>query len=85
MLITPSIPVAADIIHLLNLLARVGWSLRCRTSGGSIDGAVSRRGIVDSAGVLDRGKGTGWIAWKPGRSRSRPRESEPAIGSPVEQ
>jgi hypothetical protein len=38
MLITPSIPVAADIIHLLNLLARVGWSLRCRTSGGSIDG-----------------------------------------------
>ena len=29
---------------------------------------------------MDRGKGTGWIAWKPGRSRSRPRESKPAIG-----
>jgi hypothetical protein len=24
-------------------------------------------------------KGTGWIAWKPGRSRSRPRASEPAV------
>src|SRR5215831_8012809 len=23
------------------------------------------RGTVGSAGVLDRGKGTGWIAWKP--------------------
>ena len=23
------------------------------------------RGFVGSAGVLDRGKGTGWIAWKP--------------------
>jgi hypothetical protein len=37
-----------------------------------LDRTVSRRGIVDSAGVLERGKGTGWIAWKPGRSRSRP-------------
>jgi hypothetical protein len=26
----------------------------------------------------------GWIAWEPERSRSRPRESKPAIGSPVE-
>ena len=30
--------------------------------------------IVGSAGVAERGKGTGWIAWEPGRSRSRPRE-----------
>src|SRR5262249_458174 len=28
----------------------------------------------------ERGKGTGWIAWKPGRSRSRPRASAPAMG-----
>ena len=52
---------------------------------GSIDEPVKRRGIVGSAGVLDRGKGTGWIVWEPGRSRSRPRESKPAIGSPAEQ
>jgi hypothetical protein len=26
----------------------------------------------------------GWIAWEPERSRSRPRESKPVIGSPVE-
>jgi len=38
------------------------------------------RGIVGSAGVLDRGKGTGWIAWEPERSRSRPRESKPTLG-----
>ena len=49
-----------------------------------MDEAVNRRGIVGSAGVLDRGKGMGRIAWKPGRSRSRPRESKPAIGSSVE-
>ena len=38
------------------------------------------RGIVGSAGVLARGKGTGWIAWEPERSRSRPRESKPTLG-----
>src|ERR1700719_2159301 len=42
------------------------------------------RGIVGSAGVLARGKGTGWIPWEPERSRSRPRESKPTLGSPVE-
>src|SRR5262249_12353985 len=47
--------------------------------GGSIDETVKRRGAVGSAGVVERGKGTGWIAWKPGRSRSRPRASEPAV------
>jgi len=39
------------------------------------------RGFVGSAGVLDRGKGTGWIAWEPERSRSRPRESSRHLGS----
>jgi hypothetical protein len=58
--------------------------LLCEGSRGSIDETVSRRGIVDSAGVLERCKGMGWIAWEPERSRSRPRESKPAIGSPVE-
>jgi hypothetical protein len=28
--------------------------------------------------VAERGKGTGWIVWEPGRSRSRPRASAPA-------
>jgi hypothetical protein len=37
------------------------------------------RGSVDSAGVLDRGKGIGRTAWEPERSHSRPRESTPAI------
>jgi hypothetical protein len=45
----------------------------------------SWRGIVGSAGVVDRGKGTGRVAWEPEMSHSRPRESEPAIGSPGEQ
>src|SRR6516164_11245262 len=27
-------------------------------------------------GSQERGKGTGWIAWKPGRSHSRPRASK---------
>src|SRR6516164_440327 len=31
-------------------------------------------------GSQERGKGTGWIAWKPGRSRSRPRASKPIPG-----
>jgi hypothetical protein len=35
------------------------------------------QGFVGSAGVLERGKGTRWIAWKPGMTHSRPRESEP--------
>src|SRR6516165_9809166 len=55
------------------------WSLRRGKCGGSIDETVKRRGVVGSAGVVERGKGTGWIAWKPGRSRSRPRASEPAV------
>src|SRR6476620_11698404 len=38
------------------------------------------RGIVGSAGVLARGKGTGWIAWETETSRSRPRESKPTLG-----
>jgi hypothetical protein len=42
------------------------------------------RGIVGSAGVLERGKGTGRIAWEPERSRSRPHESKPALGQPAE-
>ena len=40
----------------------------------------SRQGVVSSAGVLDRGKGTGWAAWEPEMSHSRPRESDPATG-----
>src|SRR5208283_1448965 len=41
--------------------------------------------MVGPAGVLDRGKGMGWIAWEPVRSRSRPRESAPANGRPADQ
>jgi hypothetical protein len=37
------------------------------------------RGIVG----LARGKGTGWIAWEPERSRSRPRESKPTLIVPT--
>ena len=43
------------------------------------------RGNVGSAGVADRGKGTGWIAWEPEMTHSRPRENTPAIGSPADQ
>src|SRR5262249_19688997 len=39
----------------------------------------TRRGIVGSAGVVERGKGTGWIAWEPGRSRTRPCACKPAF------
>ena len=46
---------------------------------GAASTRPSRRGIVDSAGVLDRSKGTGWIVWEPGMFHSRPRESEPAM------
>jgi hypothetical protein len=35
---------------------------------------------VSSAGVVERGKGTGWVAWEPEMFHSRPRESEPALG-----
>ena len=42
------------------------------------------RGIVGSAGVLERGKGTGRIAWEPERSCSRPHESTPELGQPAE-
>src|SRR5262245_37009586 len=54
-------------------------SLRSVNVGGSNDETGKMRGVVGSAGVVERGKGTGWIAWKPGRSRSRPRASEPAV------
>jgi hypothetical protein len=59
--------------------AKVPTSLRRGKRGGSIDETVKRRGVVGSAGVVERGKGTGWIAWKPGRSRSRPRGNKPAV------
>ena len=42
------------------------------------------RGIVGSAEVLERGKGTGRIAWEPERSCSRPHESTPELGQPAE-
>jgi hypothetical protein len=38
------------------------------------------QGSVGSAGVVERGKGTGWVAWEPEMFHSRPRESEPALG-----
>ena len=34
---------------------------------------------VDSTGVLERGKGTGRVAWEPEMIHSRPRENEPAM------
>ena len=52
--------------------------------GGSIDDTVRVR-IVGPAGVLDRGKGMGRIAWEPVRSRLRPSESVPANGRPADQ
>src|SRR6516225_11345974 len=36
-----------------------------------------RRGLVGSAGVLEQGKGIGWVARKPARSRTRPRVHMP--------
>src|SRR5215475_6550659 len=39
-----------------------------------------RQGAGDSAGVLDRGKSAGRIAWEPEMAHSRPRGSEPAMG-----
>ena len=35
------------------------------------------QGHVGSTGVQERSKGTGWIAWRPERSQSRPRNDEP--------
>src|SRR6516165_6403455 len=49
------------------------------SAGAASTKPLTRRGVVGSAGVVERGKGTGWIARKPGRSRSRPRASEPAV------
>ncbi len=43
------------------------------------------RGVAMTAGVLDRGKGMGRIAWEPVRSRLRPSESVPANGRPADQ
>jgi hypothetical protein len=36
-----------------------------------------RRGFVGSAGVLEQGRGIGWVARKPVRSRTRPRCNMP--------
>jgi hypothetical protein len=38
-----------------------------------------RRGLVGSAGVLEQGRGMGWVARKPVRSRSRLRRSMPGL------
>ena len=38
------------------------------------------QGIVGPAGVLERGRGTGWVAWKPGRSHTRPHDVSRIIG-----
>ena len=44
------------------------------------------QGIGGSAGVLDRSKGTGWVAWKPERTHSRPHDERAGQeGSPAEQ
>jgi len=44
------------------------------------------RGTVGSAGVVDRSKGTGWVAWEPERPHSRPRaRARRPSGSPAEQ
>jgi hypothetical protein len=37
------------------------------------------QGHAGSAGVVERGKGTGRVAWEPEMFHSRPREREPAI------
>ena len=42
------------------------------------------RGIVGSAGVLDRGKGTGWIAWEPGDPAHAHARASRHLGSSVE-
>ena len=40
-----------------------------------------RRGLVGSAGVLEQGKGTGWIAREPVISRARPRVQHAGKGA----
>src|ERR1700736_1748947 len=44
-----------------------------------------RRGLVGSAGVLEQGKGVGWVARKPARSRTRPRVQHAGQGTPADQ
>lgn len=44
-----------------------------------------RRGLAGSAGVLEQGRGLGWTARKPVRSRSRPRVQHAGAGTPAEQ
>src|SRR6516162_7579078 len=44
-----------------------------------------RRGFVGSAGVLEQGKGVGWVARKPARSRTRPRVQHAGQGTPADQ
>src|SRR5208283_1804211 len=43
------------------------------------------RGFVGSAGVLEQGKGVGWVARKPARSRTRPRAQPAGQGTPADQ
>ena len=47
-----------------------GGAMRGRTSPSN----HSWRGHVDSTGVLEHSKGTGWNVWRPERSHSRSRE-----------
>ena len=44
-----------------------------------------RRGRVGSAGVLEQGKGLGWVAREPARSRTRPRVQHAGHGTPADQ
>ena len=60
-------------------LARRRYRLCDRGDEICAEGQHGRARDVGSAGVLDRGKGTGWIV-EPERSRSRPRESKPTLG-----
>jgi hypothetical protein len=47
------------------------------TDAGAASTTPSLARNVDSTGVLERGKGTGWVAWEPERSHLRPRERAP--------
>ena len=47
------------------------------TDAGAASTVPSLARNVDSTGVLERGKGTGWVAWEPERSHLRPRERAP--------
>src|SRR6478609_7250258 len=44
-----------------------------------------RRGLAGSAGVLEQGRGLGWVARKPARSRTRPRVQHAGQGTPADQ